>query len=598
MKKHRSGRGRPKKKQSKSTSNLNSAYDNNSNNTVPFTFSSQTGILDVKKPKTSIVYIKTTAMKLFKNLIGITKKMQEIHVTIRPNYGIKFEYVKEKVLCILVKMLASQFNIFDVKREIRFDLDPSYLHGIIKNFTDDSILTMEIPNDGKLSEADSFVIHVENPNKNSSDTSIIGIVEDTSTVIPEKQLEYPVIIKMLSHDFQKYIKSVKGMSDSGIEFIITGKKMLIKYKNCYSNNTKELGEIDNQLQFVKSIDENTVIIEKIDVVHLIELSKCASFSVMAKLYLGENDMSCIEYDFGMLGTIQIFMYKQETNICESDNDNPDENKKHKKEKHKHGKRKHKHKHKHKSKNTDEDDNQNKKTTKNDSDDDKDSYKKDVENNIKDMTKINNEETKLKEELPITQDKKINDTTEPLINEIGKKIPDINLKIDAKCSNDITEVKQDIKNNIEDVKINDAQTNEIKTNNKDVSITGLVSNIKKEKDKSDSESESSDESKKTKKHKHKHKHKSSKKEPKKKSKSKEKKKETKKPKEKKSKSKSKKNESESESGSDSSKHSSDSESGSGSDTSSETNSDELFMNEYNDSDDQDNPEDVDQNELSE
>ena len=287
----------------KSSENLKKIFNNNPSNETPSKLEINKGITIGTDSK---MLIKTDKTKLFKNLIGIIKKFKKITLYVIKDLGIIIEYIKEKnePLNIIIKLSADRFNIFEVKKNIVFDLDPFQFYNIIKHYENNSILSFEIPDD-KTDDNDTLIIKTENQEKNSIDKSSLKIngKELQENKIYEK-LTYQSIIMMISKDFQKIIKSIKDISQENISFTISGKKMIIKYKNCYSNNSKEFGEVDSEFKFIK-VDENNTIMETINILPIYGFCKCSSFSTMIKIYFSETNPMCMEYDVGSLGTMQI-----------------------------------------------------------------------------------------------------------------------------------------------------------------------------------------------------------------------------------------------------------------------------------------------------
>jgi hypothetical protein len=292
----------------KSSDNLKKIHDNNKNNETPVKLLPSKGVSIESESK---LLIKTDKTKLFKNMISIIKKYKSITLSAIKDVGLIIEYTKEKneSVNIVIKMAADKFNIFEIKKSISFKMDPFQFHNIIKHYENNSILSFEIPDD-KTDDNDTLIIKTENSEKNSIDKSMLKI--NGEEITGEKQVEqigYQAIVMMISKDFQKIIKSIKDISQENIEFVISGKKMIINYKNCYSTNSKEFGEVESEFKFVKQSDENNIISEKIDILPIYGFCKCSTFSTMIKIYFNENTPTCIEYDMGPMGTLQIFIGK-------------------------------------------------------------------------------------------------------------------------------------------------------------------------------------------------------------------------------------------------------------------------------------------------
>lgn len=285
----------------KKTNNLKNAYNNNIKNIVPFIVDENKGVsIDTK----SKAYIVTNKIQILKNLINIMKKYKDIYVYIIKNVGLFFEKTNSSDATISARMLCDRFDVFEVKKNIAFKLDTYQFLNILKDVKDDASMILEIPDDS-TNDIDVLVIKMIYTKKNSVEMTELKIKEETYNSIPQTTIEYPVIIEMISKNFQNIIKTLKNMSCDNIEMIIMGSKLIIKNKTYCTSGTGEYGEVENEFKFLKT-SENPIA-KRLKISMITNFLKCSQFSTMIKLYFSNNDKLCVEYDIGSLGTVQIML---------------------------------------------------------------------------------------------------------------------------------------------------------------------------------------------------------------------------------------------------------------------------------------------------
>lgn len=242
-----------------------------------------------------ILYITTVQSNAIRVLIESLKDiLTDVNMHIN-NQGIKIISMDgSKSAIIHLKLLASQFEVFNCKEEMNIGINMLSLFKILKSIKNNDVISFYIEKD-----TTKLNIKLENKEKNTEIVSTLKLLDIDEHILNIPTIEFETILTMPSGDFQNYIRDLSTISS----------EIYIESKNNILTLSVD-GDFASQQIFIKQTDSGLVL-NKADTAtgifnlkYLLLFTKSTNLCNNIEIYLKTNFPIIIIYNVANLGQLK------------------------------------------------------------------------------------------------------------------------------------------------------------------------------------------------------------------------------------------------------------------------------------------------------
>jgi len=216
------------------------------------------------------------------------------------------EVTKTAKILVHLKIDADKLDIYNYnydKNKLSIGIDINNLLKCLKCMSHFDNMTWII-DDTDINKLLIILESYEKKEKKTFKLNLLDCVEDTYDIAP---IEFPYLITLPSHDFQKYCKDMAISSDK-IEITVTSNKLYLSGKGELGQIEFEVGESNNGLCIISTSSNTDEIVQGLfELKFLLIFTKCTNLCNQLTIYLKNDYPIIVSYQIYTIGEIKLIL---------------------------------------------------------------------------------------------------------------------------------------------------------------------------------------------------------------------------------------------------------------------------------------------------